>query len=568
MNILDKNISELMDLMDKEEITNEEIIKIYLKNIFEKGLDKKVYKSLCEEESIEKAKEIDMKRKNGEKLGALAGIPIAVTEDISTKGILTEAGSKILKDYIPPFNATIIEKLSAEDAIILGKIKISEFSLEDREYSVRCILDKGALAVIGSDREGKNVAKLQPSYGLVSRYGIISATSSLSPLTLIAKGANDLALVLNAISGYDKRDSTSVDLGTQRDDDPCDDCHSKHRQGIPDDFKCGGHRGQSPWSTKIDQMNSPHELQGNGTQGDGSFVGSPHGLQENEAKGDDSDTGKTARAVSKVKIPKELLNDDLVKDIKELGIDVEESTIETGKYILPAFKILSSAEFASATARYDGIRYGYRSDNYENREELYKNTRSEGFGKEAKKTIIFGNHVINAEQYDRYYKKSQKIRSLIKDEIDKILEDGSILLLPLSDDLDENLKEGYKELGSMTGYPMLSIPYRSTEDEYMELYMLSSSFDEKTLIQLANQIEKGLDSHGKRQNRYIPDCKRNEIEGEFDSREKQHNRYTPDCKRNKIEKKLDSREKQHNRCIPDCKQNEAKKELNSHGGDK
>ena len=141
-------------------------------------MDKKVYKSLGEKESIEKAKEIDMKRKNGEKLGALAGIPIAVTEDISTKGILTEAGSKILKDYIPPFNATIIEKLLAEDAIFLGKIKISEFSLEDSEYSVKCILDKGALVVLGSAREGKDVVKLEPSYGLVSRYGIISATSA------------------------------------------------------------------------------------------------------------------------------------------------------------------------------------------------------------------------------------------------------------------------------------------------------------------------------------------------------------------------------------------------------
>lgn len=414
-----------MDLMDKEEITSEEIVKIYMKNIFEEGLDKEVYKSLCEEGAIEKAKEIDKKRKNGEKPGALAGIPIAVTEDISTKGILTEAGSKILKNYIPPFNATIIEKLLAEDAIILGKVKISEFSLEDSEYSVKCILDKGALVVLGSAREGKDVVKLEPSYGLVSRYGIISATSSLSPLTLIAKETNNLALVLNTISGYDKKDSTSVDL------------------------------------EKIDYIKALED--------DNKF---------------------------KVKIAKELLNHNLVKDIKELGINIEESTIKTGKYILPAFKILSSAEFASTTARYDGIRYGYRSDNYENREELYKNTRSEGFGKEAKKTIIFGNHVINAEQYDVYYKKSQKIRSLIKDEIDKILEDGSILLLPLSDDLDKNLKRGYKELGSMTGYPMLSIPYRRAEDEYIELYLLSSSFDEKTLIQLANKIEKQLNSHG------------------------------------------------------------------------
>ncbi len=425
MNILDKNISQLMDLMDKEEITSEEIVKIYMKNIFEKGLDKEVYKSLCEEESIEKAKGIDTRRKNGEKLGVLAGIPIAVTENISTKGLLTEAGSKILKDYIPPFNASIIEKLLAEDAIILGKIKTSEFSLEDKEYSGKCIFHKGALVVIGSGGKGKDLVKLEPSYGLVSRYGIISATSSLSPLTLLAKETNDLALVLNVISGYDKRDSTSVDL------------------------------------EKIDYKES----------------------MEDDSK-------------FKVKIAKELLDDNLANDLKELGINIEESIIENRKYILPAYKILSSAEFASNTSRYDGIRYGYRSSDYENREELYQNTRSEGFGKEAKKTIIFGNHVINAGQYDLYYKKSQQVRSLIKNEIDKVLENNSILLLPLSDDLDENLSRSYKELGSMAGYPMLSIPYRGSKDEYIDLCLLSSSFDEKSLIQLANKIEKQLNSHG------------------------------------------------------------------------
>ena len=447
MNILDKNISELTDLMDKGEITSEEIVKIYIENIFEKGLDKEVYKSLCKEESVEKAKEIDKKREKGEKLGALAGVPIAVTEDISTRGILTEAGSKILKDYIPPFNATIIEKLLAEDAIILGKVKISEFSLEDSEYSARCILGKGAPVVIGSSGEGKDVIKLKPSYGLVSRYGIISATSSLSPLTLVAKETNDLDLVLDTISGYDKKDSTSAQ--TQGD------------------------------GAFVSTQGDGAFVLSKETQGDGAFVLSKHPHRVIQGAEE-----KIFPEAPKVKIVKELSNNNLVKDIKELGIDIEECSIKTGKYILPAFRILSGAEFASNTARYDGIRYGYRSADYENREELYKNTRSEGFGKEAKKTIIFGNHVINAEQYDRYYKKSQQIRSLIKDEIDKILEDDSVLLLPLSDDLDKNLKKGYKELGSMTGYPMLSIPYRRTEDEYIELCLLSSGFDEKTLIQL------------------------------------------------------------------------------------
>lgn len=425
MNILDKSISQLVDLMERQEITSEEVLKTYMENIFETGLDKEVYKSLCGEEAIEKAKEIDKKRKSGEKLGALAGIPLAVTEDISTRGVLTEAGSKILKDYIPPFNATIIERLLEEDAIILGKVKISEFGLEDSEYGGRCILDRGALVVLGSAKEGEDLVRLEPSYGLVSRYGIISASSSLSPISLLAKETDSLGLVLNVISGHDRKDSTSVDL------------------------------------EKIDYTED---------------------LEDNNK--------------FKVKIVKELLNDSLVKDIKELGIDIQESTIETGKYILPAYKVLSSAEFASNTGRYDGIRYGYRSSNYEDREELYKNTRSEGFGNQAKKTIIFGNHVINAGQYDDYYKKSQQVRSLIKDEIDKILEDGSILLLPLSGDLDENIKQGYKELGAMTGYPMLSIPYKGSKGKNIDLHLLAPGFDEKRLLQLGRKIEKKFNSHG------------------------------------------------------------------------
>jgi hypothetical protein len=337
------------------------------------------------------------------------------------------------------------EKLKIDMLKRLDKIDGLLAQIRDRspiiiqEYSARCVLDKGALVVVGSSGGGKDVIKLEPSYGLVSRYGIISTTSSLSPLTLVAKEINDLALVLDIISGYDRKDSTSVDL-TQRDGP------FKHNTG--------------------------------------------------KAAPPVSPTASDVAPVSKVKIVRELSNNNLVEDIKELGINTEEIIIETAKYILPAFRILSSAEFASATARYDGIRYGYRSDNYEDREELYKNTRSEGFGKEAKKTIIFGNHVINAGQYDRYYKKSQQVRSLIKDEIDKILKDGSILLLPLSDNLDENLKKSYKELGSMTGYPVLSIPYRNAKDEYIELSLLSSGFDEKTLIQFADKIEKILDSHG------------------------------------------------------------------------
>jgi aspartyl-tRNA(Asn)/glutamyl-tRNA(Gln) amidotransferase subunit A len=442
-----KRISELADLMKKGRATSEEIVKLYVENIYEEKLDKKVFKSLWEEEAIKRAKEIDERRKNGHNPGPLAGIPIALTEDISTKGKLTEAGSKILEGYVPPYDATLVKKLIEAGGIIVGKVKISEFNLEGGEYSAKCLLAGGAMAVIGSSGSGKEssekgLVKLNPGYGLVSRYGVISASSSLSPLTIMAKDAEDLDLILDAIKGYDKMDSTSIDL------------KSVNLEGFEsEDFRCVGPvKLLTPISEPI----------------------------------------KTA----------------FVTSMEKLGIDISEISIESAKYILPAYKILFSAEFASAAARYDGIRYGHRAKDYENREELYKNTRSEGFGKEAKKTILFGNHVINAGQYDLYYKKSQQIRSLIKEEIDEILKDNSVLMI-LPNALDETLKESYRELGSMTGHPMISMPYKveqgnkTCENDYLELYLLGSRFKEKALIQLAmklavldHEVEKGLDSDG------------------------------------------------------------------------
>ncbi len=423
--MIGKNISQLIDMMEKGQATSEEIVKIYIENISEKGLDKDIFKSLCKDEVIERAKDIDRRRKDGQKLGALAGIPLALTEDISTKGLLTEAGSNILKGYIPPFNATIVERLLEEDAIIIGKIKMPEFSLGDSDYGARCIFNGGALAVIGSSRGGEGLLRLSTSYGLVSRYGIISATSSLSPLTLLAKEAGDLALILNVIGGHDKKDSASVPL------DKTD--YTKIWEG----------------GSKL-----------------------------------------------KVKILKGLSNDRLIEDIEAAGVGIEECILERTDHILPALKVLYSAEFSSNMARYDGIRYGYRAENYENREDLYKNTRSEGFGLEAKKTIIFGNYVISGDQYEDYYKKSQKVRTLIRDEIDKLLKDGSILLIPLAGNLDENLKMAYKELAAMTGCPMILLPYEDSKAGYMDLCLLANAFDERTLLDLVSKLGPKFNSQG------------------------------------------------------------------------
>ncbi len=425
MKILEKDISQLIDLMRKGQVTSEELTGEYLKNIDEKTLDKKVYKSLDREEALSQARSLDEKRRQGESLGKLAGILIAITEDISKKGLPTEAGSRILKGYVPPFDASIIERLEEEDAIILGNIKIKEFGLEDSDLGAEVLKEGGALAVLGSSSGGRGLVKFKPSYGLVSRYGVIAATSSLSPLNIMARTTKDLGLVLEAIAGYDDKDSTSIRM---------EDIPKEPKRNLKEDLK--------------------------------------------------------------IKFPKELMEEVQSNGFKaileDLGFKLEGARLENQDYIFPAYQVLASAEFSSLAGRYDGVGFGFRAENYETREDLYKNTRSQGFEKEAKKTIIFGNHVINSDNYNKYYKQGQKVRRLIKEEVDGILQDGSLFLLGLSEDLDLDRRKAYEELASMTGYPMLTLGYKDEDGQYMDLNFLAPAFHEERLLELGSILEKEL----------------------------------------------------------------------------
>lgn len=416
MDVLEKSLLELKELLDKGKIKSETLVKNYFKNIYDKNLDKEVYSYLSEDKAIERAKDIDRRREEGERLGALAGIPLAVSEDISTKAMLTEAGSKILEGYIPPYNATIIDKLLSEDAIIIGKIRISEFNIEETDYGQRALLENSVAGLISSSGSSKGLVKLEASYGLISRFGIVSATSTLSPLYILGRDVSDVDYIFNIVKGHDERDSTSVKLE--------DDLNKL------DDIK--------EYSLRL--INNLY----------------PRGL---------------------------------TKTIEDLGFKWQGLDIGLDSYVLAIDKILWSAEFASSTSRYDGIRYGYRAENYEDREELYKNSRSEAFGREAKKRILFGNYVINAEQYDEYYDKAQRIRSLIREELDEVLDNKAIISFVLSEDMDEKIKNAYRRFGAITGYPMISLTYENGEGRLDELVFLSTKFHEKLLIELAKILE-------------------------------------------------------------------------------
>ncbi len=358
------------------------------------------------EKAIKKAKDIDKKRQGNEALGILSGIPLALTDDITTKGILTKAGSKMLEKYIPPFNASIIDRLYDEDSILLGKVKVEEFGLSPSK-SVSEILDsKGALFGLGASMDS-NRYSMKGTFGLISRYGLIGPTSSFDQVIPITNCVEDLALVLNSVVGYDKRDSASLN------------------------------------KEKVDYRNS--------------LTGDIKGF--------------------KIAVPTELTDDmeEIIKDLEGQGTVVDQVKISTLEYILPVYKVLASAEFASISARYDGISLGYRADLFEDIDELYKKTRSQGFSKEAKKAIMFGNYAISSGQYESLYKQAQKVRGMIKEEFTKIIGEYGLIILP------HGVKEDYDIVANVTGLPAITIPNG--------IQLIGPYLGEEDLIRLAYTIE-------------------------------------------------------------------------------
>ncbi|HZK00273.1 MAG TPA: amidase family protein [Tissierellaceae bacterium] len=406
MDLLDKSISQLLTLMELNEVSSEEITKACTENIEKEKMDEKVYQTFLKDEAIKKAREIDIKRKDKKDLGSLAGIPIAVTDDISTKGILTSGGSKILESYIPPFNATVVDRLNEEDSIILGKLKVNEFGLKKSDSLSETLNSKGAVFGLSTSMDVSKVS-MEPTFGLISRYGLIASTSTFDQVVPVTNSVEDLALVLNCLAGYDKRDSASIDKEKV-----------DYRKALKTDIK---------------------------------------GL--------------------KVAILREVISEDLdkmVNRLEDLGVLVEEISLSTLEYILPVYKVLSSAEFASNSARYDGVSLGYRTDDFNDIDELYKKTRSQGFGLEAKKRILFGNYVMGSGQYDNSYKKSQQIRAMIKEEFTRTIKEYRILL-PYGKD------EGLDLVANVTGLPSITLAYG--------IQIVGPYLGEEELINLAYALE-------------------------------------------------------------------------------
>ena len=488
MEITSLTVHELQEKLKNGELTSYDITKAYTDRIVEKEKDVQAFVTELTENALEQASEIDEKRRVGEITSALAGIPIGIKDNICTKGVKTTCSSKMLENFVAPYDATVMEKINNEELINLGKLNMDEFAMGgSTEYSYfkktrnPWDLNKvpggssgGSAAAVaadlvpwalGTDTGGSirqpasfcGVVGLKPTYGLVSRYGVVAFASSLDQVGPITKDVKDCAMLLNIISGHDKKDTTSVDNGEK------------------------------------DYVKS----------------------LKNDVKG------------LKIGIPKEYFGEGINEEVKQklqeaietykkLGATVEECSLNITDYALATYYIIACAEASSNLGRFDGIRYGYRTENFENLKDLYRNSRSEGFGDEVKRRIILGTYVLSSGYYDAYYKKAQQVRTLVMQEFSKLFEKYDVLLTPTSptvafdigsksnNPLEMYLSDICTVLVNIAGLPGISVPCGvDSQGMPIGMQLIGERFSEETLLNAAYTFEQDF----KFREKYKPEFK-------------------------------------------------------------
>ena len=489
MNITELTVHELQEKLKNKELTVKEITKAYVDRINEKEKDVQAFVTTFTEEAENKAEEIQKKIDNKEIEGEFAGIPVGIKDNICTKGIKTTCSSKMLENFVSPYDATVMEKINSENLINLGKLNMDEFAMGgSTEHSYFKItknpwdLSKvpggssgGSAAAVaanlvpwalGSDTGGSirqparfcGVVGLKPTYGLVSRYGLVAFASSLDQIGPITKDVRDSALLLNIIAGHDKKDTTSV-----------------NREKI-DYTKC----------------------------------------LKNDVKG------------LKIGVPKEFFGEGINSEVKEtlqksiekykeLGAEIEEFSLDIAKYSLAAYYIIACAEASSNLGRFDGIRYTYRTGEFKNLKELYKKSRSEAFGPEVKRRIILGTYVLSSGYYDAYYKKAQQVRTLVMNKFSKAFEKYDVILTPTSPTVafgigtkSENPLEMYLSdictvSVNIAGLPAISIPCGvNSEKMPIGMQLIGNKFEEEKILNAAYTLEQAVEFRKK----YQPEFKK------------------------------------------------------------
>ena len=478
MELYEYTVHELADMLENGETTSYEITKAYLDRI--KDVDYKVnaYIAVLEEEALEKAKKIDEDRKSGKQLGKYAGIPIGIKDNINITGVKTTCASKMLENFVSPYDATVIEKLNDEGLVYLGKLNMDEFAMgSSTEHSAffethnPWDLDRvpggssgGSAAsvasmtspwALGSDTGGSirqpaslcGVVGLKPTYGTVSRYGLVAFASSLDQIGPITKDVTDSAILLNLISGHDEKDTTSIEMENK-----------DYTKALVNDVK----------GMKI---GLPREYLGEGINSE---------------------------------VKEAILN--VAKKYEELGAVVEDCSLEVGKFATAVYYIIADAEASSNLGRFDGIRYGYRSEKYDNLKDIYTNSRSEGFGPEVKRRIMLGTYVLSSGYYDAYYKKAQKVRTVIKNAYNELFEKYDLLLTPTSpttafkigekveNPLEMYLADICTVPVNIGGLPGMSVPCTLDKDGLpIGFQLIANSFEEEKIFRAAYTYEQNSD---------------------------------------------------------------------------
>lgn len=477
MNITDLTVHELQEKLKNKELTITEITQAYVDRINEKEKDVEAFVTTLTDEALAQAKDVQAKVERGEIKGELAGIPIGIKDNLCTKGIRTTCSSRMLEDFIAPYNATIVEKVNNENMINLGKLNMDEFAMgssTETSYFKKTKnpwnLNKvpggssgGSAAAVaanlvpwalGSDTGGSirqpaslcGVVGLKPTYGLVSRFGLVAFASSLDQIGPITKDVTDSAILLNLIAGHDERDTTSV---------------NKEKEDYTEALKS---------DVKGMKIAVPKEFFG-------------EGINE-EVK------ASLEKAIEKY---------------KEMGATVEEVSLDVAEYALAAYYIIACAEASSNLGRFDGIRYGYRTKNYTNLKELFKNSRSEGFGAEVKRRIILGTYVLSSGYYDAYYKKAQQVRTLVSKKFEEVFEKYDVILTPTSpitafnigEKSDNPLEMYLADICTVSiniaGVPAISIPCGvNSEGMPIGMQLIGNKFQEKKILNAAYAYEQEI----------------------------------------------------------------------------
>lgn len=475
MRLYEKTASELSEMLKNKECSAVELCNDVLARINETENKIGAYVTVAEESAKENAKKIDKAMAAGEKLHPLAGIPIGIKDNISTKGIRTTCSSKMLENYVPPFDATVMNKINNAGMTVLGKMNMDEFAmgsstetsymhLTRNPYNTECVPGGSsggsaaavaageAILTLGSDTGGSirqpaalcGVVGMKPTYGSVSRYGLVAFASSLDQIGPLGKSVKDVAMLQSLICGHDRYDATSKNIE-----------YPDYAAALKENAK-------------------------------GLKIGIP---KEYFGEGIDS---QVKESVMKA-----------VKEFEEQGAVIKEISLPSTEYAINTYYIIASAEASSNLARFDGVKYGYRTAEYDGLVDMYEKTRSEGFGDEVKRRIMLGTFVLSSGYFDAYYKKAKRVQNQISQEFTDAFKDCDIIATPtvpasafkIGENIGDPIKMYYNDVCTVTvniaGLPAISLPCgKDSAGMPMGLQLIGDKFSEQTLLNTAYTYEK------------------------------------------------------------------------------